>query len=124
MKQFTLQASNNTPSNYEDFLKEIPLKKIMSLIFFFSGIVLICSGLVRVHENRINPSWLPVEGLVVKSGIESCTIPSNNGKSLNNIYYSAKITYEYYLTGRALTSSAIVGIVSKNYSKTYTRHNK
>ncbi len=114
MKQLNISTLNNIFDNYEDILKDIQFKKIISATLLFMGIAFICSGLWKGYKNKINPSWSLINGIVVNSVMESCTVPSNNNKNINNTYYNSKITFKYDVNGNTHRKSTTVGGVSKN----------
>ena len=111
MKQYAMSASKKFLNNYEDFLYEFPVKKIITATLFFLGIVFISLGLWKGYKNRINKSWSFIHGIVLNSAIESTTIPTDNK---NNIFYTPKITYEWEVNRKIHTKTTAIGKVSKN----------
>lgn len=87
-----------------------------SVTAFFLLMVLICFalGLVNKTNRDVDDSWIPVDGFVLHSELETHMIEGLNKGNPSSLFYDSNIHYQYDVNGQTFTGSYVLGGVNKN----------
>ncbi len=80
------------------------LAKIIKVVFFIAGVILISTAIFNMNKASDSVAWLQVTAEIVKSEVTTSTSTSSSAR---NRTYSPVIEYQYEFNGRSYQSDTV-----------------
>ncbi len=95
------------------------MKRVFGVVFFLilGGVLIFCGG-KQITEGFASRSWVPVQGKVIDSHVDTRTVTKKSGNTRRTVTeYVTTIRYSYTVAGREYTSDRL-SVESGGYTGT------